>query len=373
MPSIRAFLFQIHLWTGLVAGILFILLGLSGSALVYPQWLTAFDDAASPKTTSQGPALPFEQIIEAARRAEPESNRLPANLFLPQAANDAVRVQFDMRGGRGGSAQIYIDPITGNVLTIRPPARWNPVGFFHQLHENFLLPGSVGRPIVGWTGVGMLVLGCSGLVLWWPGKKRWKQGFTIQKGARGLRLYHDIHATAGIWFWIVFIFVTITGLPLSFPLLMSWVTGQPASQGPGFAQQLRITVPEGAERLPLATLIATAERETKAKATTLTVPTQQQQPVRIVLFGNDRPQIFAIDPYRGTRVGAAPQQANGWDRFAVEQLHGGAGLGPVWKFLVFLSGFLPLIFVTTGLLMWIRKRRLKARRSVASSLPQESS
>ena len=38
---------------------------------------------------------------------------------------------------------------------------------------------------------------------------------------------------------------------------------------------------------------------------------------------------------------------NGWDRFAVEQLRG-EGLGSIWKFLVFLTGFLPLIFVTTG-------------------------
>jgi hypothetical protein len=33
----------------------------------------------------------------------------------------------------------------------------------------------------------------------------------------------------------------------------------------------------------------------------------------------------------------------------------------VWKFLVFLSGFLPLIFTVTGLRIWWLKRRAQAR------------
>ena len=32
-------------------------------------------------------------------------------------------------------------------------------------------------------------------------------------------------------------------------------------------------------------------------------------------------------------------------------------LGPVWRFLVFLSGFLPAIFVFTGVVMWLKKRQ----------------
>ena len=32
-------------------------------------------------------------------------------------------------------------------------------------------------------------------------------------------------------------------------------------------------------------------------------------------------------------------------------------LGPVWKFLVFLSGLAPALFVTTGIIMWWKKRQ----------------
>ena len=32
-------------------------------------------------------------------------------------------------------------------------------------------------------------------------------------------------------------------------------------------------------------------------------------------------------------------------------------LGSVWKFLVFLSGLVPALFVTTGIIMWAKKRK----------------
>ena len=44
-------------------------------------------------------------------------------------------------------------------------------------------------------------------------------------------------------------------------------------------------------------------------------------------------------------------------------LHAGEALGWAWKILVFLSGFLPPLFVVTGVTMWWRKRSRRSRRS----------
>src|ERR1700744_4638141 len=105
MASFRNILFQIHLWVGLIAGIFFILLGLSGSALVYPDLLQLRPQA--PKATSQGAALPLEQVIDAARAAFPGSDDRTAMVTLPRQAGDAVTVQFQQergaaQGGRPG-------------------------------------------------------------------------------------------------------------------------------------------------------------------------------------------------------------------------------------------------------------------------------
>lgn len=38
-------------------------------------------------------------------------------------------------------------------------------------------------------------------------------------------------------------------------------------------------------------------------------------------------------------------------------MHDGQGLGPIWEFLVFLAGLVPLLFVVTGTIMWLKKRK----------------
>jgi len=54
-----------------------------------------------------------------------------------------------------------------------------------------------------------------------------------------------------------------------------------------------------------------------------------------------------------------PANGGGADSFMALQrpLHDGQGLGPVWEFLVFLSGLVPTLFVVTGVIMWWKKRQ----------------
>ena len=400
MSSIRKVLFQVHLWTGLIAGLFFIVLGLSGSALVYPSLFQSSSPA--PKAMAQGAPLPLEQIIAAARAETPQSETRTATVTLPDSAGNAVMVQFNgqafgregragrRRGARatgtqgnpgaanrgraddrtlairrGGNPQIFVDPISGQVLGSRMPSFSPVVGVAHRLHETLLM-GPIGRTVVAWLGVGMFFLGLSGLYLWWPKKGQWKFAFGVRRNARGFRLHREIHGMMGIWFWAVFLVVTATSLPLGFQTLLGMVTGN-ATRGegprPGAAQVQTVEAVEGTTRMPLARLIAIAEKTAGDKAVSITIPAQPNRPVSVSLesgFGELAPRNIALNPYTGTVLAAPAMVQPGITRRMIEQLHGGAGFGPVWKFLVFLSGFLPLIFVTTGFMMWLKKRQSRA-------------
>jgi uncharacterized iron-regulated membrane protein len=85
-----------------------------------------------------------------------------------------------------------------------------------RLHGNLLM-GRAGRVYVGWLGLAMLALGISGLILWWPGRKRWRAAFLVKRGARGLRLYRDLHNAIGIWTFVVLMTVSFSGVYLVFP------------------------------------------------------------------------------------------------------------------------------------------------------------
>lgn len=407
--TLRNILFQIHLWIGLGLGLFLILLGLSGSYLVYPD-LFGGGAPPVPKATAAGQARPLEEIIDAARQAAPTA-RGNANVTLPRQAGDAIGVQFVAgrggfgegrrgggRRGRGGEGQntqgprergeaglapggegrrgeggrgaggrgpggisptIYVDPVSATVIETRMPGRGGLGGTIHQLHEAMLL-GGFGRGFVAWLGVGMFFLGLSGLYMWWPKANHWRQAFFVRSTAKGARWWRELHTTFGVWFWIVFIVVTATSIPLGFPAVMTLISGAP-NQGPPQAPVTpQIEAPEGATRMPLDQVVSKVRQATGSAVNSISVPAAPNRPITVTLAGGG-PRPVAVNPYTAELLAppaAAP--ASGINRRTIESLHGGEGLGPVWKFLVFLSGFLPLIFVSSGFLMWLKKRQARA-------------
>ena len=69
-----------------------------------------------------------------------------------------------------------------------------------------------------------------------------------------------------------------------------------------------------------------------------------------------------VDPWRAKITATRNVSATGADAFMAWQrpLHEGSGWGALWRFLVFLSGLLPSLFVVTGIVMWIKKGRARA-------------
>ena len=76
-----------------------------------------------------------------------------------------------------------------------------------------------------------------------------------------------------------------------------------------------------------------------------------------------------IDPWKIDVVKVEDPRAFGRTDMAVawqRPLHAGVGLGPIWNGLVFISGFLPLLFSITGISMWWIKRRARQKRGRAA-------
>ncbi len=213
--------------------------------------------------------------------------------------------------------------------------------------------GRDGRRFVGWLGLAMVLLGLTGLVLWWPRRGQWKYAFIVRRTAKGLRFHRELHAMLGIWGFVVFIIVSFSGLVLAWPE----VTGaQPA----GFNPRAMPTVEpvEGARRIGADRAAALALQAVPGGVLrSVTLPGRRDQPVNVSLLSHGAINASVlIDPYRATvlTVRDPSRSFMAWQR----PVHQGA-LGPVWKFLVFLSGFLPTVFVITGIVMWAKKRKAR--------------
>jgi hypothetical protein len=148
-------------------------------------------------------------------------------------------------GGAGPQTVVSIDPVTYAVLDKGPPPT-AMLRMVHQLHGSFLIPG-VGRQLVGWAGALMLIMGLSGIVLWWPKKGQWLRAFTVKTNAPTYRFNRDLHGAVGVWLWAVFIVVTFTGVYISFPALHA--RGRPRRKpADRFRRRLRRRAQGGAGR-----------------------------------------------------------------------------------------------------------------------------
>lgn len=85
-----------------------------------------------------------------------------------------------------------------------------------ELHAD-LLGGPVGRRVNGIGAFAVLLSALTGLVVWWPGIRRWRRGLTVKLDVGWKRLVWDLHGALGIWTLAFTIVFAVSGIYLSFP------------------------------------------------------------------------------------------------------------------------------------------------------------
>jgi uncharacterized iron-regulated membrane protein len=370
---------RLHLGLGAVLAVPLVTIGLTGSLLVFESELRAWMEPP-PQASGTGPTQPLAEIIAAARAAAP--GLVPTLVAPSQAAGDpaSVRLAEPARRPGPGGITVFVDPATLAILGIEHPSE-SPLRQIFMLHANLLRQDRSGRDIVGWFGVAMCALGLSGLVLWWPARRQWRGAFTVRRGARGASLLRQIHGATGIWSLAVFLVVSFSGVWLAFPqsfnsVAASWLGLRDVRPGLGVG----LVKPQpGIAPLDVDGAAALAAASVPgAQLRSLNLPMRADQPFRAVMRraqGGALPIIAFIDPWQRRVVELRdPSVYSPAERLvaSMHAIHDGSGFGWVWRALVFLSGLLPALFATSGIWMWLLKRRSRRdRRAAAAWAPGE--
>ena len=369
--SQRNVLHWIHLCIGGLLSVPLFLIGLTGAILVFEHEIDAWLDPP-PLAAAVGPAHPADDILAAAHAMVPRG--AAPMFFVPaRAAGAAAEVRF--RSARGGFVRVFVDPASLEVLATH--ADGGLLRTLSQLHSNLLARELGGRQVVGWLGMAMLILGASGLVLWWPRGGRWRAAFCLERRARGAALLRELHRSAGFWGLAVFMVVSFSGVFLAFPQTVGdgIRTLLPGRDVRGFLGPAIAPAP-GGQPLDLEAALALARAAAPgAELRSVGLPQRPDQPVRVSLAppgtaSGPVPQITVfVDPWqhriveqRDPRTYTTGETIVAWQR----ALHAGEGLGRLWRTLVFVAGLLPMFFTVTGVAMWALKRR--RRRSIAAPL-----
>ena len=341
---VRVTLSWLHLWIGLTAGVLFVVLGLSGSVLTFHSELLL---AQHPQLASQQPVADgavLRQLMET---------------WAPQGMTAVDLPRVSMPAWQG-----YFATDTGELLLTRTPdTDW--LLWLHELHTH-LLAGETGEEVVGVIGWIACFLLLSGLYLWWPRFGHWLAHLRPH-ASPPVRRWLTWHRSSGAIALPLLLLVTLCGVGMVYhdgarTLLVALFGGGDAPKPPKLA-----AVPTPVD-WPRALAAAQAGLP-RARLSRIAVP-RDDNPVlnvRARVQGewhpNGRSLIF-VDGVSGEVLAAhdaTAQRAGARATEAIYPLHTGAVGGLAYRIAVTVAGLLPCFLFVTGFLFW--RRRRAARRS----------
>ncbi len=182
---------MLHRWSGLLLGLYLVVVCVSGSVAIFRPDVSR---ALIPRAVEQvGDARLAEIELGAAVAAQYPDYEL-VRISEPRRPESLVYVTFT-RGGK--EIERLADPYTGEVVGDPYPPAVRAMEWTVKLHDE-LLAGSSGRKINGVAGGLVVVLVLTGVVVWWPGTRRWPLGLLPRRGPSAPGALWQLHAMLGI-------------------------------------------------------------------------------------------------------------------------------------------------------------------------------
>ena len=349
----RAAWLQVHKWIGLALALLIIPICLTGSALVWHDWLDA--QLESQRHEAIGPArLAPDAYAGAARDVLGPQERVSAIRFSPEGAPVVVTATKpgDSPGARPQRTTVWLDPTDARVIDSASGSS-GLVQVMHVMHGSLMIPGW-GRPLVGWVGAFMLVSCISGLWLWWPLSGSFRRGL---KWRRRNSPSANLHYQLGFWVLVPLAMLSFTGVWISFPKVFAgFEPGRPAASSPARnnARPLEAPAMTGQAALAAAQPFATGH------LLTITWPTEQKREWKVAFEREGDPAEVLVSDRDATATAPEPPRPETLAR-TMRRWHDGTGMGPVWQVVIFFGGLIPAGLAVTGVMIWLRSRRARGK------------
>lgn len=328
-----------------------VILGVTGSIMEFEPEL---DRSLHPELSyikPGGRVLSLSEIGDAASR---RVSGKPVVAYLPSLSPD-LSSQVVLPSGIA-----YVNQYTGEVLGVRARGQ-TFLGYVRALHVR-LATGDLGRNILKWSGIAMLLSLASGLYLWWPIKQIRIRG---KWGSR--RVWFDLHNAIGIFSLLPLAVLATTGTVLGFEDQLAPLIYKLTRSSPMHATRTAVREPA-----PGATSITPDEAVAIARIYMPgAIPYRVQMPNYggvyqvALLYPQDRVSggrnLVALDPYQGNLVSLSrSSDLSLGDRILAmnEAIHTGNVLGMPSRITVWLASTMVFAQASSGLLMWLYRSRI---------------
>lgn len=207
----------LHLWLGLISGLIVFVLCVTACLLVFEKEIRDFTEPYQFVRARHQPFIKPSQI----RAIVAEQFRKEVSNIVYNAPGRSLTATLKSGKKRSRATVLYIDPYTGKVLKITNPDK----DFFKFIltgHYYLWLPTKIGKVIVPVATLVFVFLLVSGMIIWYPKKRsQIKRSFTIKWKAKWKRLNYDLHNVLGFYAFLILLIFSLTGLVFGF----KWFAG----------------------------------------------------------------------------------------------------------------------------------------------------
>jgi uncharacterized iron-regulated membrane protein len=365
-PAARRLWIQLHRWVALSLGWLLVLAALLGSLLTVARpldhWLHAELFRQEP-----GAATGAGSLAAVKTRLDAEFGASTAYTFRPPREPGDTLWVF-VRGPWEGV--VYFDA-AGRELGRRGETE-GLCNLLFELHSSILL-GDAGKATLAIAAGLYLLLLLSGVLLWWP--RRWPPSLRVHWRAGTLRATMDLHNVTGAVLGLLIAVSVASGAYMAWPPLRAFVSTL-GGQSPVAAPKL--PKPQAGPALaPLDDVVQRAQALfPEGMVGYVQVPAASHQPVRVRLKLPDDPHPNGLTSVWLHPVTTEVLKVARWSELdagskavaVVYPLHTGALGGPLHEVLVGLTGLALSLLGTTGLVLWWKRRAVRARQSAAPAV-----
>ncbi|TDQ18263.1 putative iron-regulated membrane protein [Algoriphagus boseongensis] len=401
---IRKFLNDIHLYAGLISGLIVIAVCLSGTIYVYNTEIREFADSERYFVQKGGNRLSLDKL-----KSEVEQQLGAEVVGVNVYESDDRSVQFSVKlEGEERPVTYFVNPYSAAILadSKERTASEEFMGYMFSLHR-WLLLDRVEEPILESMGnrdLGRFINGIAtllfllgvitGIVIWFPQKvKNWKQGLKIKWSGNWKRVNHDLHNTMAFYSLLTLFLMAVTGPFWSYQWYRegwqkTWDIYQAPSNPAPQSKSEEISTAEIVEEetvLPLISLDEVLQVSNQnldyAGFVRISLPSDGKGEVSISksrtgFFAKSGSDQLTLDPnslaVKETKLFSDLPVRQQIGR-SVKALHTGEIFGQFTKFLWFLGCLIATSLPITGTLIWWNKRGKKksSQRKKAQSSAME--
>lgn len=383
MTRFRKFTGQIHLWLGLLSGLIVLIVSLTGCLFVFQKEILSVLNAdkfvvSVPASTA---TLPISTLLKNAQAGLPKDHAVNFIVTVNRPEKAWEFMTYKPGNPKGLTyfdtidyyESVFVNPYTGKV-TGYVDYKYNFFNIVKYIHWNLLLNDTIGQPIVGYSTLIFVILLITGIIMWWP--KKWSRtninkSFKVKWAAGFKRIIYDLHNVSGFYTLLIALTLSLTGLVFALKWFESAVYTIASGNKPRPVPTYAKSVPGDAVEFPLDRAFLKA-REMYPKVDRVTVsPAAGKEGVIYInaIIGEEtfyHSDAMQFDQYKGTLLNRITyREKNAGEKLIAMNydIHVGAVLGLPGKILAFIGSLIAASLPVTGFMIWLNRKKKKKKKS----------